>query len=236
MIFIEKPFVEKCLSTREKNEKFFKRSLMVTMVKISNINRSRRDHLSTSFVGKQNEPSKINTSVEVYERKLEKTNLVDYSMLSNSDSLGLIEDKIESGQIQASKKPPTLQLPSKQETEKPQPKLQETLPKLDTPIKRTRNDSNAVVVAVSSKKMKSEKSESSDYDSYEDEAEDKLLIIDKSEAIDDDDDDSDEDNVPKSPTPEEVEMTPTIQSKIIPLEKEATLKVINQTNIFQLIN
>ena len=40
MIFIDKPFVSKRLNQRNKNEKFYKRSLMVTLVKNQITNRS----------------------------------------------------------------------------------------------------------------------------------------------------------------------------------------------------
>ena len=97
IIFIEKPFVPKNLSKREKNEKFFKRSLMASLVKGSVNNRNRNDakkHVPdldnlNSSIQSANETNEI-TSVR--EKKDDSFN-VDHSHVTDFESFGVIENK-----------------------------------------------------------------------------------------------------------------------------------------------
>lgn len=80
VILLEKPFIEKYLSKREINEKFYKKSLIVTLVK------NQAGPLRQKI-------SKINTDVKSSpvkesERILEKLN-IDYDVMSNFESFGV---------------------------------------------------------------------------------------------------------------------------------------------------
>jgi hypothetical protein len=76
MIFIEKPFFQKPISTREKNEKFYKRSLMVTLIKGTN-----RVKLKSSFGDE--EPKRREMPIASVEN--------DYNLINELDSFGFIE-------------------------------------------------------------------------------------------------------------------------------------------------
>lgn len=96
VIFFEKPFMQKAMSKREINEKFYKKSLMVTLVKASNVSRfkkhasdSKEENTSPSTTTHQRNASKLTAGFESG-RKLEKSN-VDYNSINNLESFGFLD-------------------------------------------------------------------------------------------------------------------------------------------------
>ena len=86
ILFVEKPFAEKCMSMREKNEKFAKRSLMVTLVK-QNPARFTRGKVDAKKVGIEAETPKPAPVAVTTSRELQKLN-VDYNLIGDMDSFG----------------------------------------------------------------------------------------------------------------------------------------------------
>lgn len=244
MVFIEKPFVDKHLSKREVNEKYYKRALMVTLVKQQT--NSQRQKMSAKF--DQKTPVKEPEPDFESTRILEKLN-VDYNVISNLDSFGvtstesdyLLEKPVEN----LAKKIDEQQ--EQKVIEKPVEIIKEKV--VQIPIesqkikKRNRQSNESDTGGVKSKKQKS--NTSSDYEDYGDEDEEDVdsdtesLIIAESnsesvpktelinqkhkpieEKIDKDDSIQEPDEeAPKSPTSENISLIQDFTPKVIPLDK-----------------
>lgn len=251
MILIEKPLVDKFLSTREKNEKFFKRSLMVSLVKPTPVNRSRREPISARPL----HPPPQSTITPTDDRKLERQNPVDYNLLANLDTFGLssssaaaisnVFTKEETSPPKSGDKPPVvpvlIPMTAAASTTTPVSLKRSRDPSPAASDREDESLSNQKAVTKKSKSARSSDNES--YSDYDDEDEnEKLMIVDPEatsekieklpaeekfqtiETIDDE---------PKSPANEENNMiTETVKAKIIPLENELpkTSKVRFESN------
>ncbi|RNA44600.1 little elongation complex subunit 2 isoform X1 [Brachionus plicatilis] len=154
IVLLEKPFIEKYLSKRDINEKFYKKSLIVTLVK----NQAGPLRNKASKVSKNSESK--SSPVKEPERVLEKLN-VDYNVVSNFESFGVgSPDKHEETPV-----------------EKPNETVHHT-PIIIEPEKvkkRSRQSNDSVLNSVAFKKMRS--NNSSDYEDYEEESDDDGLVI-----------------------------------------------------------
>jgi hypothetical protein len=92
-LFVEKPFVETNLNMREKNEKFFKRALLVTLVKKS-AQAQRFQRLGKRTIPATKTTESTETLVE-NKRELQKLN-VDYNLDQQLDSFGCASATTES--------------------------------------------------------------------------------------------------------------------------------------------
>jgi hypothetical protein len=176
-IYFEKPLPSAKMSQREKNEKFYKKSLITTLIKqhtnfttrSNTVMRTRAQ--SSSYdpnTSLKNSPQKESTIINE-SRKLEKSNLnvTDLSSLSKMDTFGLSQNQSKE--------------PTEQEKEKTDLVLNspESPPLINQKPKRAKrlvsssseNDDDDLV-----KKFKS--ANSSDYESYEEEDENNLIIED----------------------------------------------------------
>lgn len=218
VILIEKPLVEKFLTTREKNEKFYKRSLMVSLVKTSTtMNRSKRDVNPGGARKQQSLP------IAQDERKVEQENPLDYNLLANLDTFGLATSSKA-----ASKPEETTEKPiSKQDQEKASsssPAKKRSLEEIDSPESPPPPSSpppeaNLKPVNIETKRIKTDLS--SDNESYSDEEDEneKLMIVDEQAANKKEEPKNlKEDKPPNSPSPKK-EVAFPIMSKIIPIDK-----------------
>lgn len=238
---IEKPLLDKYLSTREKNEKFFKRSLMVSLVKPAVLNRSRREPsagakrhapstLHPDSLGSANSPPGM-----ADERQLEQQNLVDYNLIANLDTFGL------SGATAASRPTAPLQLTTPNLSPPPATHKQPLISDISmtpTSLKRVRDSPPTSITTTTTTSCgrdetsvetggklvkRSRSARSSDNEAYsdEDEDEDERLMIDVDKSVSmhagNKTEPMEDDDQPKSP--EVIE--PIAVAKIIPLEKES---------------
>jgi len=96
--------MQKALSKREINEKFYKKSLMVTLVKASNVSRFKKHNTSdlkeentSPPTTQQQNASKLSARFESG-RKLQKSN-VDYNSINNLESFGFLDKDFDSKPI-----------------------------------------------------------------------------------------------------------------------------------------
>jgi hypothetical protein len=192
VIFIEKPFIQKYLSKREKNEKFYKRSLLTTLVKNTNMNTRARMEANKKILTRKDSVAseKSDLSVDMdksfdstsssNKRKLEQTNNVDYESLNDLESFGCLG---KSNTINTTLKPIV-------KTKSPQSKNQEnkinlnTNSKIDPIEKMSSNTEVQILNEIKPKTIKTAKNQSSahndSYDEYsEEDEENNLLIIDQ---------------------------------------------------------
>ena len=213
---IEKPLFDKYLSTREKNEKFFKRSLMVSLVKTATLNRSRREPSSSGGATASTKRSNPTTPITPAaphlndDRKLERQNPLDYNLLANLDTFGLSTSKPDPVSPKARSKSPSNETPLIIKRARDSPKSS-----LSSPAVQDIQD----VPVVKKSKVSPRSSDNESYSEDEEDENDKLMIVDsidvssklrKEKVIEIDE--------PKSPENLNVEKTP-IQAKMIPLEK-----------------
>jgi len=92
-VFIDKPFIEKALSNREKNEKFFKRSLMVSFIRKSTINRQRNSFKAKQTADMDSKDRPISDIDHQIHREIKK-NDVDHNEISKFESFGVVETKL----------------------------------------------------------------------------------------------------------------------------------------------
>lgn len=216
---IEKPLFDKYLSTREKNEKFFKRSLMVSLVKTAALNRSRREPLSSgttisTSTKRSNPPTTPITSAapphQSDDRKLERQNPLDYNLLANLDTFGLSTSKPDPVSPKVQSKSPSNETPAlimKRARDSPKSSL-------SSPVQDIQD------VPVIKKPKSARSSDNESYSEDEDNENDKLMIVDstdvssklRKEKVGEIDE-------PKSPENMNIEKMTPIQAKLIPLEK-----------------
>jgi len=117
VVFIEKPFVSKDLSKRDRNEKFFKRSLMVSFAKNSVKTRTRGGYNRQKQ--QKTSDSSNNSAVELFQdtsRTVNKVDDLDVNAVSQFESFGIgnvnepdlgnkpsIEDEIFTEQVDSNK-------------------------------------------------------------------------------------------------------------------------------------
>ena len=173
IVCVDKPFVAKHVSKREKNEKFFKRALMVSLVRqqptVNTRTANNRRQASSTAETLLNEEACLN-SRNVDSRQLEKLNVLDYDLISDVDSFGC-GDKTE-------KKKEAVQPPQPTPTPVQLPKTSLTKPTLSSKQETTGSSSKRTRMSVASEEDEEEEEEqvenkklkstnSSDYEDYE---------------------------------------------------------------------
>lgn len=211
---VEKPLLDKFLSKREKNEKFFKRSLLVSLVKPAAVNRSRREQINTL----KKTPAQSHTTQSALsqgeDRKLERQNPVDYNLLVNLETFGFLDTTTFRSNVKSDQ--PIVHVAHSSS----QPLAHS--PKAQSPSKRTHEQSNSRVKGEDrAKRAKSPLS--SENESYDDEEENTLMIA-ESEVVEKSEKpkaESISDDQPKSPTTCDYNTADvgSVISKIIPLDK-----------------
>lgn len=93
VVFIDKPFIEKALSRREKNEKFFKRSLMVSFIRKAAIQRQRTNFRAKQATDMDSMKSPMPEIDYQSNREIKKSD-VDHTAVSKFESFGVIETKV----------------------------------------------------------------------------------------------------------------------------------------------
>lgn len=234
MVIVEKPFISKKLSKREKNEKFFKKSLIFTLTheQSRGLPRRRISDPNKSLNETIDDKAEKHDEIKKFESKDMKIN---YDLISNFDSFGCgfgssserRQSSIDSTEL-AKIKPATSQLESNENISKDE---NESKKRAERPADESVNEVNE------KKRMKLSETAFEDTDN-----EDLSLVIDadvvKDETpkkINDNDspaspkdasvNDQSEDMGPASPSneiaePDEVVAGINVQMKVIPLDKE----------------
>lgn len=212
---MEKPLVDKLLSTREKNEKFFKRSLIVSLVKQTTVmNRSRRD-LGMKKMSIEVAVAQQQQSTNEDSRKLERLNLAydDYDLLTNLETFGT-----------SATTPKTQKLLTAEVKTESNSKVVKEIEEAVRPLEKEIRNENQQPNEKPSPKKRLESDDTDPYDlDDDDESADQLMI-----AVDEDKSDVEkkklkkdmgELNSPSRPNENVVTAVPII-SKVIPIEKK----------------
>jgi hypothetical protein len=173
------------MSKREINEKFYKKSLMITLVKASNVSRfkkhatDQKEESTSPSTTQQQHASKLTPGFESG-RKLQRSN-VDYNSINNLESFGFLDKQFDAkpsntSSIQTANIQSDPPIQEKSECKDPS-SAADVKNKPDENSKRTLENSSNESEGSSVKKPKMN-DEYEDYSDYDEEDEEKSLVID----------------------------------------------------------